>query len=105
MASHMAVAETILKQMGGTGRLSMMIGAKDFVALDTPERGGVQFGFKGSAKTGNKFRVILTRGDLYDVEFWYIRGASMKKVAEFDGIYAGQLKYIFELHTGLRLSL
>lgn len=105
MASYMAVAETILKQMGGKGRLSVMIGAKDFVGIDKPGQGGVQFGFKGSAKTGNKFRVILTWDDLYDVEFWYVRGVNMKKVAEFDGIYADQLKHIFELHTGLRLSL
>lgn len=97
------IAKAILTQMGDR-RFSMMIGAKDFVALDSPEQGGVQFGFKGSAKTGNKIRVILTWDDLYDVEFWYIRGTTMKKVAEFSGLYGDQLAPIFEKQTGLRLS-
>lgn len=99
------IAKAILTQMGGVNRISVMTNAKDFVALDSPEQGGVQFGFKGNAKTGNKFRVILGWDDLYTVEFWYVRGTTMKKIAEFDMIYGDQLKRIFEDHTGLRLSL
>lgn len=103
--AHMTVAETIIDQLGGTGRLSAMIGAKDFVSLSEPGRGGVQFSFKGSSKTGNSAHIILTSGDLYDVEFWYVRGMNFKEVAHFEGLMWDQLIPTFEKQTKMYLSL
>ena len=97
-----AVADTILEQLGGMRRLSIMIGAKHFVALEN----GVQFSVGSGAKGGiNKIRVVLRPSDTYDVEFWKIRGTSMKKVSEWEDVYNDQLKGLVEKETGFYLRL
>ena len=101
MAS-MAVATTIIKQMGGTVRLGLMIGAHDFVG----DCESVQFGFKGSRKA-NKCRIILEPTDTYRLELWkYSKRTFQAELAsEFDGLYWDALKPTFESETGLYLSL
>ena len=110
------IANTIINQMGGSGKLKAMVGAKDFLALDS----GVQFKFKLNPKM-NKVVIKYNDLDLYDVEFFKqanITGnektieAIDKKVANgrivvesFEGIYYDMLKPVFEETTGLRLSL
>lgn len=105
LGSAEQVANTILRQMGGVGRISAMAGASDFVFFDSDGGGGVMFKFKGNAKTGNKVRITLTPDDLYDVSFSYVRGMTYKPIKDLEGVYADQLKHVFETHTGLRLSL
>jgi hypothetical protein len=95
----MTVAQTILDQMGGTRRIMMMTGAKQFVSSDD----GVQFSFKGSRKY-NKVVVKLAADDTYTVGMFKIRGVSVKG-QNFDGIYADQLVELFERETGLYLTL
>jgi hypothetical protein len=95
------IGQTVLDQMGGTGRIRAMIGAKDFVAL--PD--GVQFGFPGRRETGNKLVVKLEPSDTYRMEFWWVRGAKAELLRELEGIYADQLADLFYRQTGLRLSL
>lgn len=96
------VADEILAQMGGMRTLSVMVGAKNFVALEN----GVQFSIGSGAKDGiNKVRIVLRPSDTYDVEFWKVRGTSMKKVSEWGDVYNDQLMDLFEKETGMYLTM
>jgi hypothetical protein len=99
------VAETILRQMGGLRRLMAMTGAKNFISFKAESEsphgrglGGVSFQFP----QGKVVRITLDPSDTYTVEFGTIRGGYKKS---HEGIYAGQLKDLFERETGLYLSL
>lgn len=112
------IANTIINQMGGGGKLRAMIGAKEIFARDA----GVQFGFK-LCKKMNKCIVELTDLDLYHVKFYKIphfnpncSPAALDKyfknldtanipVSEFENVHADQLINIFESETRLELSL
>ncbi len=96
----MSVADTILKQMGGTGRITAMTGAHSFVAME----GGVKFKFRGSTKA-NLVTVRLTPRDTYTVEFFKARGIAASPIAIVEDVYADQLRRVFEQFTGLYLSL
>ena len=102
--ARMQIANTIIQQLGGPGRLKMMTGAKDFTAID----GGVQFGIGRNAAGVNKMIVKLTAQDLYDVEFGAVRrvkGMPTYKVLDrTEGAYADMLKSLFERATGMYLS-
>ena len=113
---QMEIANTIIKQMGGSRRLSAMVGAKNFLALNA----GVRFDFKMNTKI-NRCEIALNDMDLYDVKFFKICKitgrektieAMDKKIAKShtvvnstEGTYADMLNQIFETTTGLRLSL
>ena len=106
MNNEMAI--TTLNQLtnsnNGTGRLSAMIGAKNFAR----DEKNYTIGFKFAAKARNKAnycRIKLNAMDLYDVEFIAIRGATVKTVGTHNGLYADMLKSTFENETGLYLSL
>lgn len=102
------MATTTLNQLtnsinGGT-RLSVMIGAKNFMRSEKD----YTIGFKFTAKAKNKAnycRIKLNASDLYDVEFISIRGADVKTVSTHNDLYADMLKSVFETETGLYLSL
>jgi len=109
---QMEIANTIIRQMGGAGRLGAMIGAKNFLALNS----GVRFDFKMNTKM-NRCEIELNSMDLYDVKFYKnckITGnektikamdkkiaKSQKVVEASEGIYNEMLKPIFESTTGL----
>lgn len=113
---QMEIANTIIKQMGGSRRLSAMVGAKNFLALES----GVRFDFKLNTKM-NRCEITLNSMDLYDVKFfknYKITGrektieAMDKKIAKShavvdstEGVYEDMLNQTFETTTGLRLSL
>jgi len=105
-AERSQIAQTIIQQMGGLGKIRAMVNGRDFLILDA----GVQFTFSG--KRGmNKCLVKLNTQDTYDVEFWYCKlnkktyefKSEMKK--EYNDVYASMLIDIFESTTGLYLSL
>jgi len=100
--ADLQVAQTILDQMGGTRRISLMVGASGFIG-DTCS---VQFSFKGSRKM-NKIIVKLNEWDTYDIEFWKInaRKGEFTRVSEARDVYFDQLISVFESETGLYLSL
>ena len=63
--SNTDIADTILAQLGGMGVLGMMLGAKQFVALES----GVQFRFAAKGLRGiNTCVVKLDPSDTYTVE-------------------------------------
>jgi hypothetical protein len=98
---RLQMAQTILAQMGGTGKLRAMVGATVFLALDA----GVQFSFKGSDQANTCVVKYDEAFDLYTMELWAIQGASAEKVFDVDGLYFDMLVDTFEDETGLYLSL
>lgn len=98
------IANTILKQMGGGGRLRAMIGMHSQVALDS----GLQFSFKG-CRAYNKCRVTYNYGsDTYTFALYQLSRKYPGKVnREFvlEDVYCDMLVDLFQDETGLRLSL
>lgn len=102
--TDMEVAETILRQMGGAGRLKMMIGAKDFVG----DKDSVQFRWAARSKNlANKLRVTLLPSDTYRMDFYRVKraGRELAPVSSHEGVYAEDLVPIFERETGLYTRL
>lgn len=101
-ATQNEVAQTIAAQMGGTRRLSAMIGANGFMA----DVDSLKFSFKG-CKRANMFRVTLDAMDTYTVEFFKYspRKATCDVVKSHEMVYADQLVELFEIFTGLYVSL
>jgi len=93
------VANTILQQLGGAGRLRVMTSAYNFRDL------GNGLSFKIKNQRANYIKINLTSMDLYDVEVGRIRGNTYKVVQEADGLYFDQLKPFIEKATGMYLSL
>ena len=96
------VAETILHQLGGSGKLKAMIGAKQFTA------GANNLTFRFTAPSLNKancIRITLNAMDTYDVEFIRVRKFDLATIHTESGIYAEDLRRIIEQVTGLYLSL
>jgi hypothetical protein len=106
------VAQTILRQMGGQGRIRAMTGAHTFVAYSDKrdskygeDMGGVSFKFpRPSRGKPNFVKIILRPDDTYRMQFGSIHGHSYKIRQEYDGVYNDQLKPLFEETTGLYLS-
>lgn len=103
------VANEILKQLGGFGRLKAMVGihnagfSKGQEAFD---RGQLSFKFKGS-KVANYCTITLAGDDTYRVYFsHYNRRTFVEKNARtVERVYAEDLKGLFEEHTGLYLTI
>ncbi len=97
---NMSIANEIIRQMGGTGRLNAMTGAKHFIAIEN----GIQFKIGRNAKSVNTVRIVLNGMDLYDVEYGRTHGMNYKIKASSEGIYNDMLKADFERETGMYLS-
>lgn len=96
------IPEMTLAQLGGAGRLSMMIGAHTFTQSDR----ALTFKFKARAKDGiNCVRITLQADDCYRVEFIRLRGVDFWTKGDVEGVYNDSLKRLIESKTGLSLSL
>ena len=102
----MAIADTILEQLGGR-RFIVMTGAKNIMSdgpalvFQLPRR---------TAKDGiNVVKIAHDPSDTYTMTFSKQSdargGYRMTTVREIGGVYAGQLREIFESTTGLATSL
>jgi len=98
--TNVEIANTILKQLGGTGRLNAMTGAKNFVAIEN----GVQFKIGRNSKSINTVIIRLNGRDLYDVEFGRTRKYEFKVVNRIEDAYNDMLKDLFEENTGMYLT-
>ena len=94
-----SIAMTILKQLGGAGRLNAMTGAYNFRDL------GNGLAFKIKNQRANYIKITLNGMDLYDLEVGRTRGTTYKVVASHDNVYFDQLKPLIEKATGMYLSL
>lgn len=99
---NLEIANTIIQQLGGTGRLVTMVGAWNFQVEDN----SVSFRFKGS-KIANYVKIILDALDTYNVEFKLINTPEgiCEEKEKFSMIYNDMLVNTFEEYTGLYLSL
>ena len=101
-ATKNKIADTILAQIGGPGRVDAMLGVKYFVASER----GVSFRFKARATNkANHIEIVLDSNDTYTVKFGRIRGFDFKEIDIVDMVYMDSLKTVIEHRTGLRLSL
>ena len=100
MSSQPQIAETIVQQLGhSTGRMKAMVGAHSFMATES----GLQFKMKARAKGSIKVcQIELLPSDTYRVRFL---GRTGIVKAEHTGVYAEDLRPLFERETGLYLSL
>jgi len=102
MENDLSIAKTILSQLGGSGRLGAMIGAKDFVGASS----GLSFRWTARAKNGaNRVSINLDADDLYWVVFYSVRGGKVTPKEDVTGVYAENLIPLFENVTGLALRL
>ncbi len=96
-----AIAQEIIRQMGGAGRIAMFTGAKRFLAHNN----GVSFRFPNrSVGRPNFVKITLNGRDLYDVEFIRIYGEKITPIEEKTNLYSDMLVRAFEDATGLFLS-
>ena len=99
MKTTIEIANTIISQLGGH-KFFVMTGAKSPIALDS----GLQVNLPRNKTGGNKLRVTLTAEDLYDVEFFSVRGAKVASKASADGLSVEQMRAFFESETGFYLT-
>ncbi len=97
------VADTIAKQMGGVGRIRLMLGRTTKVmALEN----GLSIKWPNKERSrGNYVEVVLRPDDTYDMTFFNLSGASKKEVKKYEMIYFDQLTKLFRDHTGWALTL
>lgn len=108
----MGMAEIVIQQMGGAGRLKMFIGAKNF--LKDERKNSVMFSFKKGGNKSNHITVKLNAMDTYDVTFKQLTRKKDKDlgiflphvnvISEHEGIYSDMLINLFEQETSLYLS-
>ena len=102
MTNKIGITRTIISQLGGSGRLNAMIGAKDFLSIEH----GLSFKFTAKAKNkSNYIKIILNGNDLYDVTFGYARGFNYTVRSEHSDVYAESLIQLIERETELFLSM
>lgn len=96
------VAQTILQQLGGR-RFQAMTGARNFVGSSD----ALMFSIPKAKNGINKIKIVLTPADTYDVEGYRITRATVgfEPLARVEGIYADNLRRVFESITGLATSL
>lgn len=98
------IAQTILMQLGGAGRLKAMLGANSFVI----QPNGVSFRIKAGAGKPNFVHITLNGLDYYNVRIGIIAGDKFKLVYDTgeDGmIDFEQLPEVIEEQTGMYLRL
>ena len=95
-------AEEVLKQLGGN-KFIAMTGAKNFVKNDSKR--SISFKIPKAKNNINYVTITLTPMDVYDVEFYSVRGINLKLVKKEKGVYNDQLQSIFTKNTGLYTRL
>lgn len=100
-ANEMAVANTILAQLGGH-RACVMIGAK--APMGTANSLSLRFAAKAKNKA-NHVEITLDPSDTYTVAFYKIGRLNCDKLSETSMVHADSLRSLFTAETGLYLSL
>jgi len=95
---NIGVAQEIVSQLGGTGRLKAMTGAYNFGTS------GNNLTFRIKNRKVNYVRIALNGKDLYDLQFGRVSGAKFTIIKEYNDIYNDQLVELFEETTGMYLT-
>lgn len=93
----------VIQQLGGR-RFIAMTGAKHFV-FDNEKRALAFSIGRGAAHGINRVRVTLNAADLYNVEFFKLRGVDCVTVAGLSDVYAENLPENFTRITGFDTRL
>ena len=102
LVADQMIGRTILEQMGGQRRLSLMLGVKQLILL----KDGVAFAWPNrESSKGNYVEIRLNGADLYDVAFFNASRSGKKLVKKFDDLYAEDLVNTFERQTGWYLRM
>jgi hypothetical protein len=88
----------------GVNRLVSMIGAKHLSFSEKDSHVSFKF-MRGAKNKANYLKIMLTPADTYTLEFGKIHGLKYRVIETLAGVYAEDLKRIFESETGLYLSL
>jgi hypothetical protein len=100
------IAQTIISQLGGYGRLKAMIGLISATPITEPGLAGLYVRFRARARRRiNALAIRLDPTDTYTVQFWAIRACEPTLVASYSEVYADGLRDLVEGETGLALSL
>lgn len=98
--SDMTVANEILRQLGGRGRVGAMLGVTQFTGDDT----SLRVKFKAKGKEGiNCFKVTLDPSDTYTVEFFRVWSTDWHEKGKVEDVYCDNLVETIENRTGLYL--
>lgn len=100
------VAQQVFLNLGGLGRLEVMINARN-ASYHSNERGGVhfQYGFRGAETKYNWITITLNSMDLYDITFKRIYGGKVTNTLETKGVYCDQLIPTVERVINLAIRL
>ena len=102
MKNNQEIAAVIADQLGGLFRLSMMVGAKNFVAIES----GLTFKLGTGAKDGiTHCTITLDADDTYTVRFQRVYGRKVSEKGSTSGVYCDMLMDIFEGATGFYLTI
>ncbi len=96
----MSVASTILDQLGGINKVSIMTGATNLVS----DYNSIVFNLPTKYAKGkrNKIIIVLEQDDLYTMEWIaFDRSYSMTTIKKVSGIYAEDMRSVFTAMTGL----
>ena len=96
------IAQTIINQLGGAGRLKAMVNARNFGK--TADENGLVFRFSGS-KLMNYIKIKLNVNDLYNIEYYKVWGVKIKTVMTEEDVYGEDLIRFISETTGLDLAL
>ncbi len=103
IAMNAEVASSVLASFGGANRLSVMIGAKNFVFGEDYVSFRLPSNF---AKNGvNYVKIKLSVMDDFSIEFGKIRGMNYKVISEHDGIYIDMIRSLFWDELGLEIVM
>ena len=94
----MSIAQTILTQIKTLDpRATWAWGAKDFVAT----KNGLLFKSSGMVRWKGYVHITLDEAqDLYDIEFYKMRGVKRTMAARVEGIFADQLVELIDSQVG-----
>lgn len=104
MFDYTTALNQLTQSNNGVNRLAAMIGAKNFARNDRTQSVSFRFA-RGAKNKANYIEIKLAADDLYNVEFGKIHGMNYRVIETLAGVYAEDLKRIFESETGLYLSL
>jgi hypothetical protein len=97
MATDLTIAKTILAQIKMIDpRATWAWGAKDFVGTAN----SIRFKTSGMVKWKGYVEVSLNGRDLYDVEFYRVRGIEVKVVSKLNDIFAEDLVNVIDEQVG-----
>lgn len=98
---QMTIANTIASQMGGAGRIAMMLGKRPMATTEKDMHGLVVRWPSRQASRGNCMTVLLDEGsDTYEVRFDYVSVKGVKAIASHTDVYCDDLVRLFEEQSG-----